>query len=544
MTDTVDQTKARKIPPTYDNRGNPSWKMRMSPPDDTFAMCLMVPDRIIPVIFVPGVMGSNLRGVGQAVGTNWTLNSNWSMKGWLRRGAKKRKAALTPTTMEVDNRGAIPQGTPQHDEELERRGWGEVGALTYSEFLVWLENALNDYADPHAGERVKLMRDSLRALVGEQPLSNDEVGISYRYRFPVHAFGYNWLQSNAQSARQLGQRIDAVITRYKREHKKCEKVILVTHSMGGLVARHCSEVGGYRDKIFGVVHGVMPAIGAAAVYRRFKAGTEGAYLAGKVLGEDAAEMTAVLSSAPGPLQLLPTPEYGNGWLVIRDQHTNVSLPSNGDPYGEIYTVRGKWWSMCEDTLINPLNEEKDAKKRAMQVDADWVSFRSLIDEEVQPFHQALKEKYHANTHAFYGSDPSHRAYGNVTWRGGSISRKPQTQGDLVNAKQARDNQLDTTRDVDVQVPRPMSRDPTRMQLVEERRRFTISEPDELGDGTVPLRSGAASKSACKSFLEVKVGHEPAFKLTEGQDNLRACRFTLRSIVKIAQDVQQTALKYE
>jgi uncharacterized protein involved in type VI secretion and phage assembly len=44
--------------------------------------------------------------------------------------------------------------------------------------------------------------------------------------------------------------------------------------LGGLVARFCSEVLNRRDDIFGIVHGVMPAIGAAAVYRRFKSGTE------------------------------------------------------------------------------------------------------------------------------------------------------------------------------------------------------------------------------------------------------------------------------
>jgi hypothetical protein len=45
-------------------------------------------------------------------------------------------------------------------------------------------------------------------------------------------------------------------------------------------------------------------------------------------------------------------------------------------------------------------------------------------------------------------------------------------------------------------------------------------------------------------LEVSVGHEPAYKHDEAADNLRACRFTLRAIVKVAQQVQQTSLKYE
>ena len=101
----------------------------------------------------------------------------------------------------------------------------------------------------------------------------------------------------------------------------------------------------------------MPAIGAAAVYRRFKAGTEtsptswlhqldkaATAVTASVLGNDAAEMTAVLSTAPGALQLLPNPEYGNGWLKIQDGSKIHSLPENGDPYGEIYTMRGKWRS--------------------------------------------------------------------------------------------------------------------------------------------------------------------------------------------------------
>ena len=372
-------TNARVIKPNYDNRGNPVWQSRMSAPDDTFAMCLMVPDRIIPVIFVPGVMGSNLRGVGKATGTKWLLDSMSSMAPWMAQGAEKRKRTLTPATMEVDDSGNLPEGTRQLPEELKRRGWGEIGAMSYSEVLVWLENALNDYDDPKAGERVGLMSRELGALIGEAKLTKDEVSLSYKYRFPVHACGYNWLASNQDSAVRLGRRIDAVIARYRGEKKRCDKVIIVTHSMGGLVARHCSEVDGYRDRIFGIVHGVLPAIGAAAVYRRFKAGTEGSHLAAKVLGENAAEMTAVLSSAPGPLQLLPTPEYGNGWLKINDGAKEYSFPQHGDPYGEIYTARGKWWSMCDDQLINPLNEEANAIKRQAQVNADWATFEDVVE---------------------------------------------------------------------------------------------------------------------------------------------------------------------
>lgn len=49
---------------------------------------------------------------------------------------------------------------------------------------------------------------------------------------------------------------------------------------------------------------------------------------------------------------------------------------------------------------------------------------------------------------------------------------------------------------------------------------------------------------CKSLLQVNVEHEPAYRHGEGADNLRACRFTLRAIVKIAQAVQQSSLRYD
>ncbi|MCK0745600.1 esterase/lipase family protein, partial [Chromohalobacter nigrandesensis] len=63
-----------------------------------------------------------------------------------------------------------------------------------------------------------------------------------RFNFPVHACGYNWLQSNTDSAATLAKRVDEIIAGYRRARMTCDQAILVTHSMGGLVARYCSEV--------------------------------------------------------------------------------------------------------------------------------------------------------------------------------------------------------------------------------------------------------------------------------------------------------------
>ncbi|WP_343726164.1 hypothetical protein [Herbaspirillum huttiense] len=121
----------RVLTPTFDKKGNPEWKSTLSRPDDSYAVCHMIPDRIIPVIFVPGVMGSNLKGIGNAQGVRWRLDSEHTMLSWLGRGAVKRKQYLTPETMTVDNEGERPSGTAQSHEELKRRGWGEVGAMSY-----------------------------------------------------------------------------------------------------------------------------------------------------------------------------------------------------------------------------------------------------------------------------------------------------------------------------------------------------------------------------------------------------------------------------
>jgi pimeloyl-ACP methyl ester carboxylesterase len=545
----------RKIQTSYDRRGNPCWKSTMSPPDDSLAVCNMVPDRIIPVIFVPGVMGSNLiqKDAKAKDAIKWRMDGALSAGEWAlpTRGAKFRRKYLTPTAMTLDTAGEIPKGTQQTDEELRRRGWGEVGNLSYGTWLVWLENALNDFDAAKGGERDQLIGQLMGTLTGDEPLIKDAVALSYRYRFPVHASGYNWLASNGDSAILLAKRIDDIIERYRKEKKKCEKVIIVTHSMGGLVTRYCSEVLAKNANIFGVVHGVMPAIGAAAVYRRMKSGTEdptgflnvaGAATAA-ALGNDAAEMTAVLSAAPGPLQLLPTPEYGNNWLKIRDGKTEYSLPKGSDPYSEIYTVRGQWWSMCEDQLVNPLNIERDPKKKQAVVNQDWAAFDKIISNKVKPFHEDIKGQYHPNTFAFIGSSDDKKAYGTVTWQGdGGSWMRGSRPADVLGAKQV---EVDRTTDGysglhetrDVMAPLGGSG-----FTKNERQLYTISQPDEPGDGTVPHRSGIAPKDRVKSMAQFNAGHEPAFK--EGPDLARIRRFTLRAIVQIAGEVTTTSLKYD
>ncbi|KQR78602.1 hypothetical protein ASG35_09340 [Burkholderia sp. Leaf177] len=441
------------------------------------------------------------------------------------KGPLTRRKTLDPAKTKVDANGAIRSGTAQSVDELRRRGWGEVAAISYGEWLVWLENALND-AHPGTDHGRKGLRESLCRVVtpGLEPLEHAEVALSYKYQFPVHAVGYNWLQSNAVSAEVLSAKIDAYTQYYRDKGLRCEKVILVSHSMGGLVARYYSEVLGQREKVLGIVHGVMPATGAAATYKRMKTGTEG--LAGLALGPTAAAMTAVVGNAPGPLQLLPSPEYGMGWLKIRDGERSVALPQF-DPYSEIYTVRGAWWGLCDDKLLNPADPQKKT------IDQDWNSFTNLINSDVLIFHKALggaNGKYHANTYAFYGDDKKHKTYGEVIW---AQQTSPLIRGDSLPLKSLLSGQASNDPGTGGQLVRATIGGKTSFG------QFVLGSANENGDGTVPVRSGRASASMakeCQSFQNLD--HEGGFK----PDATR--RFTLWAITKIAQNVKGSYLEYK
>lgn len=518
------------IQPKIAGDGSIHFSSITSAPDDSTAVCYMVPHRVIPVVFIPGVMGTNLaKKDSDSPSPVWLLDTNTTVGPWMTRGPADRKLILNPDKTQVYGGGKIPSGTAQSEDELRRRGWGEVAYMSYGEWLVWLESALNDtHAETDYGR--KGLRESLCHIItpGLEKLERAEVALSYRYQFPVHAVGYNWLQSNAVSATRLSSRIEEITAWYREQFGyQCDKVILVTHSMGGLVARYYSEVMEKCGTVLGIVHGVMPATGAAATYKRMKTGTEGTGIKGNLaalaLGANAAAMTAVVGNAPGPLQLLPSRDYGMGWLRIRDGERLVELPAS-DPYSEIYTVRATWWGLCDDQLLNPLDPGKKTVER------DWNIFTDLILNKVKPFHLAISGKYHANTYAFYGDDEKHLAYGNVTW---VQQTPPILRGDIPPTTDLLGKRGNDDPASGGQMIGTMQNEKSTFFT------FVLRDAEEHGDGTVPVRSGRAPSQrvhVCKAFAGID--HEGAYKL----DATRL--FTLHAITRIVQSVKGTAMDYK
>lgn len=536
----IEATDSNSVLLGYDKFGHPLYKVIATPKEkEQWLKLYKMPDRVIPVVFLPGVMGSNLMSPdGKSI---WKVDGTWSMKSWLVRGAEERKKLLDPTKTVVDPSGKIETESPEERllfSSRRERGWGEVGAMSYGTFLPWLQEALNDNQTMLKNKtskngsqtlRERLMDKQLGAEIGESNLTSDEVALSYQYLFPVHAVGYNWLQSNVDSAQALAGRIDSIINDYKASGRKCEKVILVTHSMGGLVARYYSELldGDYGKKnILGIVHGVMPDCGAPMAYKRMKAGE--AVPVGLVIGSSGAEMTPVLAQSPGPLQLLPGKGYGMGWFHV--EGLQQPLPQT-DPYKDIYTERSAWWGLCEERFINPDNKNMDK----LQLEKDWQSYVDIIDGKVKIFIEGLNGHYHEYTYAFYGNDgKKYPSYAELHWKDISGKHTPEAYRSQVSEQ----GEVFYPADKFNQTIRYATLETPDQGYVS--RKYELLPPVEDGDGTVPVRAAVINSPKLKAQLGVGVDHEGAYK----PDNTMDARwFTLRSIIRIAQQVKNTGLAY-
>lgn len=527
-----------KIYPTYDKAGNAHYDLHSQPKgSELIQRCVVYPERVIPIIFIPGVMGSNLKSNRKNGKKIWNLDSTAGIAGtWFGESAGTRKKKLDPSKTEVDDGGKI-------DEKKEtfllktrhERGWGSVAYTSYAPFLSWLQEELNDFEASAQGERGKLLTSSQSMDAGDISLQQEEIDLTYRYLYPVFAVGYNWLQSNADSAADLATKIDKeIIQFYQGKGRKCEKVILITHSMGGLVARHYTQNLGGETKVLGVVHGVMPALGAAATYRRMKAGTEypegslEGWAASQVMGGDAEAMTAVLSQAPGPMQLLPGQDYGMRWLKIMDGKDVLFYPKE-DPYSEIYLQRDKWWGLCEEQFINPGNI-----LTKHELDENWLAYAEIIKDNVRIFIEGLSGKYHNNTYAFYSAEQSFPSYGDIVWQ----SKTPVIEQWMNRGRSRRPEEgraLDKTENsASRSVSTPVDEKGWAQGIYQT---WKLLPPQEAGDGTVPEHSGRIAGRYLQARYLVSVQHEPAYQ------NALAQQFTLRALVKIIQDVKQTTLAY-
>jgi hypothetical protein len=471
------------------------YTVHMTPVADNIRHDVKLPPRkVIPVIFLPGVMGSNLRlSKGRQKKLDRPDNRSWrpddmvgangagaifdaGLVGWYKNASPaQRQLMLDPNETEVeyyhyteskerfDPEGAETlasdkrhQNIPDNLEPIypligtraptgwkpgrqiakkretpaqvaRWRGWSEVlfsGA--YGQLLKMAEshlnnmiagNAANPMWKPYFADPATFGGVDAGAALTEQDLK--KVAACW---YPVHAMGYNYLKSNGETAKVIAERIRGLAQGYQKRGFKCDEVIVVTHSMGGLLARaviHPKYGNLLNDpavKVLGIYHNVMPTMGAAASYKRMRFGfmEQGtgfiAETGAKVLAIDGKHATAILANAPAPLELFPGSAYGKSWLKLVDGAGREmwSLPDNKTSALESIYLQpaDRWWRLINPKWTNPANLEGgaiDAVNRRLKEATDFV--------------EDIKSTFHPTS--CYGSfcaSPERLSYGEVVFK--------------------------------------------------------------------------------------------------------------------------------
>lgn len=268
----------------------------------------------VPIIFVPGVMGSRLTIAG---GRAWDPDSNWNMIGWAREDANDAWQAL-----HMNHAGTVKTDNDDLSAAERARGWAGVAWGFYGTYIRHLQ-------DRRFG----------------------------RYTTPVYVVGYDWRQSNRASGRYLSRKIQEVL-----DTEGVDRYILVSHSMGGLVTRSfLKDHADLRAKCLGIIHIAQPVHGGVVLVRRMftgaSMGNDGGYnvasfVFSRILGVTRKDALTIAAGMPGPLQLLVTPNYRDrsaaghpiGWYDYK------TFERPDDPF---QTWPGSTWSLYTQAQSPP-----------------------------------------------------------------------------------------------------------------------------------------------------------------------------------------------
>ena len=220
---------------------------------------LLIEPEVIPVIFVPGLLGSRLRTSEDEKA--WDPDDPRYMFGrygvtsvaGYRAKLLERKKLLLGTGDEYDpDHLVVDTDDAEHNAKYladipkaAERGWGGV---------VW-------------GNYGQILREIAR------PPTMLFEPVRHCVELPVHALGYDWTRPVTTTSADLARYADNTVRSYRGQGRACDHVIFVTHSMGGLVARAAAEELTTRT-VLGAIHCGQPAAGAASAYWRMKAGVE------------------------------------------------------------------------------------------------------------------------------------------------------------------------------------------------------------------------------------------------------------------------------
>ncbi len=344
----------------------------------------------------------------------------------------------------------------------------------------------------------------------------------YCFEFPVHAFGYNWTDSADNSGLALKMYIDRIIEEHRKGvyspdglQRECKHVILITHSMGGLVARSTCVLHGAQVQVLGVIHGVQPATGSPAAYWRMKAGFERpgwsgpnkawwdwlrkpremfnhavlGRVAAAILGTDGEEVTCLMGNMPGGLQLLPTKDYvdneGNRqWLTYPRKNGELKLPKD-NPYKDIYSLENEAYRLVNPEWLDPRDGDT-AIEEEYEENSPWENFSGFL-QMAEDFHDKLQTQYHPETYQFYGTDldsPDKIVFERKDHQHYDRPDNPYMR--YMPAYEPKFSRKGTYRVYVDEYERPLTEDTKDAVGI-----VTMGSPEGEGDGTVPVSSGKA-----------------------------------------------------
>jgi hypothetical protein len=326
------------------------------------------------------------------------------------------------------------------------RGWSEVlFGGPYGQMLKTVEEYMNNIIkdgktakpwtlwafDPLTGD--KITPDLTELLLQEPKKFGASAGTAITIQelkqiascwYPVHAMGYNFIKSNATSAEVIANRIRGLVNGYKKRGLRCSEVMIVTHSMGGLLARalihpnYGNLLADSSVKVLGIYHNVMPTMGAASAYKRMRFGfsehsmNPKAYFTARVLGEDGPNATAVLANAPAPLEMMPGAVYGKNWLKVIDMYGRVlrSWPEGNDTALDSIYLQPKenWWRLINPIWINPANVQPRL--------GGGISHVMKRLKDASTFLHSIEATFHPVTYASYCASAKQACYGEITFK--------------------------------------------------------------------------------------------------------------------------------
>gem|GEM_PF-2873027 len=321
--------------------------------------------KIVPIMFLPGIMGTRLQN-SETKETIWDPDKTSYMIGlsWKNVSDKQDLLGITnapeavPITEPAKN--LFGKSKPYTTEQLDRN-YAAIASGFYDRFLRALETKLNT-------EQSQII-------------------------YPVYVCAYDWRKDiNAIAATEVKDIYNKI-----KEEQETDEMIIITHSMGGLVAREFLRQNPQAaQKIKAVIHGVQPVQGAVQFYAYFKCGARHfsawwdipEIILANILGATKKDFAALCSDIPGAIELAPV---SNGdkqqwlsWDAQLEQEYGMQVQKD-DMFG-CYTDTSGIVGLTDSNFDDKVNKE---------------IIRNIAKAKI--FHKDLQLKCHERTYALSAS---------------------------------------------------------------------------------------------------------------------------------------------